>query len=343
MYRCALLIIPLTLTVACEEKKSNKLTLGTQAADCSLTLDGLSGTNWVIEKINPDKSVEPDKGTRLQFNTEDGKLVAKYNVGSLSDMYDYPCESKGDEIICREGDPHPKDFCQALLTGGAECTTDTLKALVPDATDEEIAKGIEEATANVEKYKAGPQWDQFVLNNNNLGNKLRGLLYAKVDTRSCKLRITDNYLTVYNGKKIEDSNPVGTNLFVQTEDELLWEHCSNDDDMMALASDEVPTEEPQTQIDWGSGATVNYHFLGKDAFEPAEGCTYSFDTWLNSEPLAKDIAATEAEFKGKPMAKHHFTHTFDEPGVNVMMMTRYKTCEGKKETIETACNLVRVN
>ncbi len=342
MSRWSLLILPLAL-LACEEKTSNKLTLGTKAVDCALSVNDLAGTSWVIERINPDKSTEPDKATRLQFNEEDGRLVGKYNVGSLSDMYDYPCEIKGDELVCREGEPHVKDFCQAVLTGGGACTDEVISALVPDATPEQIAEGVKEATANVEKYKNGDQWDQFVLNNNNLGNKLRGILYAKVDTRSCKLRITDNYLTVYNAKKIEDSNPVGTNLFVSTEDELLWEHCSNDDDLMALPSEETPKDAPQTQIQWAAGDTVHYHFLGKDAFEPAEGCTYSYDTWLNAEPLSKDNAATEAEFKGKAMAKHHFTHTYNEPGINVLMMTRYKTCGGKKETVETACNLVKVN
>ena len=48
-----------------------------------------------------------------------------------------------------------------------------------------------------------------------LGNKLQGILYVKVDESACRLKVTDNYMTMFNGERKEDSNPNGTNPFVK--------------------------------------------------------------------------------------------------------------------------------
>ena len=68
-------------------------------------------------------------------------------------MYEYTCdEATGTRMICRE-DSHAKDYCQALAVSDKECTAESLRAIDPSLTDEEVAKGIEEGMANVAKFK----------------------------------------------------------------------------------------------------------------------------------------------------------------------------------------------
>ncbi len=338
---------------ACEEKKSNKLVLGQKSVACDLTLDGLAGTEWVIEKINADKSVEADIQTRLKVYAKDGATRVKYNVGSLSDMYDYECMEKAGELACWEDPPKVRDFCQSLMAAGAECNAEVLKKLAPTATDEDIAEGIKKANENVNRFKGTDKWDAFVFQNNNLGNKLGGLLYLKVDEKRCKLRITDNYMTIHDGKKVEDSNPVGTNYFLKNDETLFWEHCTDSGDLIATKSADFPktAEEavtcapPRCMV--GTGEAVTYHYIGQDGRTAKEGCTYSFDSWLNWKPHQSGVAATLVDWKqGRKTVQEvrwPLTATFSEPGKQVMEIVRYEQCEGgEKKQVEVACNLVMV-
>ena len=335
---------------ACEEQ-STKMTLGDEAgAACDLTADTLAGTEWVYLKANPDKTETPDHATRLKFVSEGGKLMAKYNVGSVADMYDYHCEKKGEEQICKEK-PKVRDWCQALLAGGAECNAEALRKIEPSLTDDEINEAIKEAEANVAKYKDTPQWKSFVLNNNNLGNKLRGLLYVKVDTKRCRLRVTDNYMTLYNGKRMEDSNPAGTNPFVKNEmGELLWEHCTNQVDLIAKTSADLP-EDTQTVTKHGADAEVHYWYVGGDVLAPVEGCDFSYDIWHDGKPVSKGNKPELDESGKQPILKWHKAHTWGSPSPtgagNVATWVISKSCdseeklkEGWKDNKRVACNAV---
>lgn len=339
--------VALTLT-ACEEKKGNKLVLGAPASgDCTLSLDTLDGTTWVMEKVNPDKSVEPDIATRLRFFNEGGQLKANYNVGSVSDMYTYECTRKETELDCRES-PKLKDWCQSLAVAeGSECTAEKLKEWAPNASDADIEAAMKAASETVATYKDKPEWKQFAFNNNNLGNKLQGLLYVRVYERKCNLQITDMYMTIYNGKRVEDSNPVGTNAFVKHTEELSWEHCTDAGDLFARKDAAFPEKEediqacyPNRGCSFSATEPVHYYYLGADGREAKPGCTYSYDLALNGKPLSKDNAAEVVDYKGKPEVRWHYQHTYTAPGQQVLLMTRYATCDGKKEKVETSCNLL---
>ncbi len=355
--RNALMLSSLVLgLVACEEK-STKMTLGADqgGSTCALTADTLAGTEWLFLKANPDKTEVPEHSTRLKFYDEGGKLKARYNVGSVADMYTYNCEKKGVEQICKE-EPKTKDWCQALLAGGAECTAESLRAIDANLTDDEIKKAIEEATANVAKYKDKPEWKSFMLNNNNLGNKLQGLLYVKVDEKTCRIRVTDNYMTIYNGKRVEDSNPAGTNPFVKNEmGELLWEHCTNPVDLVALTSADWPEkpEEVTTVIKHAAGSTVHYWNLAKDTLAPVEGCSYSYDVWQDGKPVKKGLSPGLDATGATPRLKWLYSHTWNEPSptlqgsVTTFVITA--TCddpkklgEGWKDGKRVACNAVLI-
>ena len=345
----AAMSMPLALT-ACDDNKGGGLTVGDAGHEgCELSMDGLPDSEWIILKINPDKTETPDHNARLKFFKEDGQLKAKYNVQSVADMYTYRCEGKDNKVTCREK-PRVKDFCQALEAGGSKCDTATLKGFLPDATDKEIEDGIKQGMEVVSKYKDKPEWPQFVAQNNNLGNKLRGILYAKLDSKRCQIRITDNYMTIYNGKKVEDSNPVGTNPFVKNSmGELLWEHCSNRNDFLPLSKGEFPADpanvrpEPQQT----TGKEVHFWYLAGDAIAPTEGCTYKYDLWLDGKPLAKDQTPAQADDgNGGKRLEWHYAHTFTDPSPNalgnVVTAVVNTACTGKEPDKKVACAAVLV-
>ena len=341
-----------TSLVACEEKEGG-LTIGDAGHEgCDLSPDGLVDSEWVILKINPDKSEEADHSARIKFVKEDGKLKAKYNVQSVSDMYTYECTVKGekkDKLTCMEK-PRVKDMCQALAAGGKECTEAELQKVAAGATPEELKEGIEKGMEIIKKYKETPDWPKFVAQNNNLGNKLRGILYAKLDSKRCQLRVTDNYMTIYNSKKIEDSNPVGTNPFVKNEmGDLLWEHCENRQDFIPLNEGTYPADPanvgPQPQQT--TGKPVHFWYLAGDAQAPAEGCTYSYDTYLDGKPMQKGLSPKEADDgKGNKRLEWHVEHTFDAPSAtqlgNVVTAVIETKCAGKEPAKKVACAAVLV-
>jgi len=334
---------------ACDDgKDKKKMTLGSKSAECSLTLDTLDGTEWVYLRANPDRTDTPDPVQgRIQFSTKDGKTTAKYNVGSVQDVYTYDCETPtGTKLTCRE-ESHAKDYCQALAVVDKECTASSLRAIDPSLTDEEVAKGIEEGMANVKKFKGTPKWKHFVLNNNNMGNKLFGKLYVKINERKCELRVTDNYVTVYNGKRLEDSNPNGTNAFVKNElGDLLWEHCAETDNLIALDTAEFPKDPKNAAhtLRWAAGKDINFWYLGIDAMEAPEGCSFTFDTWLNGKPLKKGNTPGTHNLKGKDVLTWHFAHKWEKasPKPEVVTMVRNKTCGANTEVDQVSCAAVVV-
>lgn len=309
----------LVALTGCEEK-SSKMTLGgnQDAGACDLGLDSLAGKDFVYLELKPDKSEVPTHKSRIRFFEEEGTLKAKYNVGSVADMYTYECRmsSGGDKLICGEK-PKVKDWCQAMLVGGSDCELATLQTIEKSLTAEDIAEGVKEATENVAKYKDKPEWESFKLNNNNLGNKLRGILYVKVNDKKCQLTVTDNYLTIYNGKKREDSNPNGTNPFVKNElGELLWEHCTNRQDLVALDSATYP-EDPQKVAHVArqeAGKPVNFWFLAGDVQAPIEGCGFTYDTFYDGKPGDAGLSPKASEDGTR--LEWHFAKNFALPSEN---------------------------
>ncbi|HJN77051.1 MAG TPA: hypothetical protein QGF58_24215 [Myxococcota bacterium] len=351
------MLLFLTALTACEER-SNRLNLNQPTEEgCALTNETLAGTTWLYNKLAADGSGvrSPDRQTRMKFYEEGGTLKVKYTVGSYSDVYEYHCFEKAGEWACFEP-PKYKDWCQALTVAEKEgdpaaCTPEALAKIAQGlANDEEIAAGIKEAGEVIAKYKGGEQWEQFVFNNNNLGNKLQGRLYAQVNDKKCLLRVTDNYMTIYNGAVKEDSNPVGTDQFVQTDETgLMWEHCTDASDLIAMKTDKFPESEAEVQpcvpnqgCSFASGETVHYHYIGIDGRETKKGCTYSYDTYVDWAAVDSGKEAAIVDFKRKKEARYGFSASHTEVGAHVVELVRYATCDGKKELAEVACNLVLV-
>ena len=133
--------------MACNLKLADT-TEGQEESTCDLNLSDLAGTEWVYAEALPgDQGEKPQYKTRVRFDKADGKLGAKYTVGSLSDVYDYKCElSKGDDsddeqLICKQ-DASIDDFCMAVMAGGERCALKPMQRINSAWTKEEI-----EATA----------------------------------------------------------------------------------------------------------------------------------------------------------------------------------------------------
>ena len=328
---------------------------GDEGPSCDLKLDGLGGSTWVMLQAQPDQTERKNPQARVRFEGSGDDLVAKYTVMSVSDIYEYPCtiqesEEEGQELFCAE-EQRIVDWCQAILVADELCTKKVLRKMGAEGTDEELNAKIIEAKKIVNKYRDTPQWKQFKLNNNSLANKLQGRLYVGVDERKCRLSVGDFYWTIFNGRAKEDTNPVGQNPFVRGDDKLMFEHCNDGDFMATLPSAEVPADlgsyqrPPSLPVD----KPTFYTYLRPEATQKAEeGCSYSFDSYANWLP---DQSGTEV----KPgddgaltwQAEYTWTnanvHPFNaQNNVGVYTMVRWKECEGKKEKIDTVCNMTVV-
>ena len=332
-----------------EEESSKK-----KAGACELSMDTLSGTEWLY-LASEDGDKPNHKFGRLKFHTEGGQLKAKYNARSTSGMYDYNCVPKGKQLECKEK-AMPQDWCRALLTGGGKCDVAALTAIDSDLDPAEAAKGVEAGTAEYNtamKTLKGRALKDFKLGNNNLGNKLQARMYIQIDERRCRLKVGDFYMTIYNGKSIEDSNPNGTNAFVKNDQgELLWENCDGGQSKNFVARPEMGFPKDPAKVAhlarYQVGQQAQFTYLGMDGQTPPEGCTFSFDIWRDGKRAASNLSpgTTKVKHKGKmiPVAAWLWDTKFEEPSGaqgEVVAMVRYKTCGGVKESVGTACVAVK--
>jgi hypothetical protein len=340
----------LVLLPGCEQKTKG-FTVGTssKAGSCDMDTQSLAGSEWVYLRANPDRSetLDPVQG-RIQFVADGDTLIAKYNVGSKANIYEYNCTVGEKEVVCREA-PKVKDFCQALVVGGGKCNKKALLRIDKTLTEAQLETGIKEGRKNVKKYKDGKDWKQFAFNNNNLGNKLQGILYAKVDKRRCTLRVTDNYMTIYNAKRIEDSNPNGTNMFVKNvEGELLWDNCTDSKNLVGRPEPGFPKNPDKVGhlARYRVGDSVHFHYLGLDGSKPPEGCSFSYDIWNEARLVSKGLVPTDAKFKRKTVKAWGYSKKFEGPSSatgEVVTMVRYKECGGAKEQLGVSCAAVLAN
>jgi hypothetical protein len=364
----------------CEER--NKIVAGRGVDECNVTNMTLSGTQWVMWEAMPDGTSRANPRARMKFYEEDEMLKVDYTVGSPYEVHTYECRLAADEVKCAE-EPRLFDWCLSLEVHKAgSCTPARLQEIAGPGMELEPAeiaeaqqKVKEELELVAKRAEENPRFlAQYKLSKNTLANKLQGILDVRVRERKCQLMVTDQYMTIYNGQKVVDSNPVGTNPFVQDKDNTwLYENCVEGTRFLAMSQETPPTDEELKALDpkrqFGASDTVHYHYVGVQNIKPEEGCTYSADLWAQWKPKAKDVAmeVVDCEMmvpseddpeKGEKLTKcvqWSSDHVWKDDMERLEFvsdmgtaprafygMTRYKTCGGEKEKLDTICASTRV-
>ena len=148
-------------------------------------------------------------------------------------------------------------------------------------------------------------------------------------------------MTIYNGNRVTDSNPVGTNPFVQTPDAFDYENCTDPRSLFNYSSATLPKDlntVPRRRM-FEKGQPVHYHFLGEKDAKATKGCTYSRDVSVQWRPVktGEEVGVSE-----DGVVQWNMTHTWnnldelklvnDLAPTGILKMSRYKTCAGKKES-----------
>ncbi|MBM75115.1 MAG: hypothetical protein CMK59_06925, partial [Proteobacteria bacterium] len=271
-----------TFFLGCGEQASTKKEA--KQSSCALRLDGMVDTEWVILKARENNVEEPLARARLKFFREGKGLKAKYNVMSHSDMYTYDCRIETDQISCVKP-PDPQKLCQSLLVGGKKCAPGPVSRFYDAFEEEEKTKGIDAAKKAYIAAKKNKTMERFKFENNNLGNKLKAMLYISIDKNNCRLNVNDMYATIYNGKPVEDQNPVGINPFVKGSKEMLWEHCDKTNALFDTLSAEFPEKPAEVRplLRHAKNEEIHYWLLYNPLREADSKCSYKYDLYLNGE------------------------------------------------------------
>ncbi len=334
--------------VACGEQE--KASTETEAVQCDLSLDELTDSEWLFLKEINGQDPEPDPKSRLKFVSKDGKMVAKYTAGSLSDMYDYECGSdlEDGQLVCRTK-PDIVQWCQTLMSSNRKCNLKTLQYIDETLTDsEEVKKGIEEATKLFKEAKSGDNFTRYKRQFNTLTNKLQGIIYVNVDTNNCRLNVIDHYVAYVDKKRQEDSNPNGNNGFVKNElGTLQWEDCETPQifDTTTATFPEKP-EEVQPIGRHAVGTEVHYWVLHEPLRYAEEGCTYTYDVFHNYKRVESGLTPEVVDVKGKKENRYHYAKKYDTASkrgtAEVVMTTHNIQCKDKPVKKITTCNKVLI-
>lgn len=336
-----------TLLPACEQLMPQ----GEPESTCDISFDTLDGRTFVSVEATPGGVDRLNPVARVKFGEKDGNKFAKYTVASLSDVYELPCELKEKDgkstLFCAE-EPRPTDWCQALLVADQVCSKKVLRKFGATGTDEELNEAIKKAKETWRKYRGTEYEARFILNNNNLGNKLQGRLYVDIDEKRCKLSVGDYYWTIFNGRGVEDTNPVGQNPFAETDKEYLFEHCVEGNIMPGIEAETLPDDLssiPGRGRRYATGKDYWFHYLGEKHMEPEQGCNYSYDLWANFLKVSEANAVSLGSDKKLDWKAQHAFSSSDQvvmwgdqsKPIGVLTMIRHKECGGKKEQLDVVC------
>lgn len=349
------LLLPALLALsACGSSEPAKPT----APACDLSADTLDGKAFVQLEVLGDRSEKPNPLARLKFVKQPDALHALYTVANGLHVYDYTCQASGreGEVVCRTK-AEIKRVCLSLeVHKEGSCSAEALASFGFPAEGTDAAAAIEDARKLAAEARKSEQWATFKLMNNNVGNTLQGVLYVKVDTQRCRVQVDDMFVTIFEGQKKEDFNPVGTNAFVKADKDYLYEDCTREGMLVDLDVDALPADlstVPPVR-EHAPGAPVFYHYVGDQAVKAEEGCTYAVSTWANWVPVESGKAVTVAEDGTIGWTTQHSWKAEDRLFVGNDLATRTplrggflhvrrdKTCGGTTTKIDVLCNAARI-
>lgn len=333
----------LLLVTACGGAEEAKTDAQPETPACDFNLDTLDGKVFVQSKPKEDGTgYEDDILARAKFYKEGDKLKAKYNTRALLDMYTYTCVKSQDGLAldCWEDNPRAADFCRTLIAnnGDGACTPEAIRQ-VTGLPEDKAKAGYDEVMAELKKLPKKEIEDmKQVFNNPN--NQLRGIFHVKMAKNDCRLTLTDNYQTMTFGQWREMGNVVGSARFVPSDKELVFEHCAESDNLVALSSPDAWAKPGESAKLFKAGQPIPFRYVGNEHLKPEPGCTYTMDTWSQYSPLAKSVPV-ETDEKGR--LKWTFTESYPKAGKFVVHMYRYKACNGgQPELLPVSCQGVKV-
>ncbi len=346
--------ICLVLGTSCGEEKTTNL--GGLGQECDLSLDNLTGTDWVMNRILPGFETSEDNGVRLRVYEEGGELRALYNSGSKGDMYEFNCERRPADVFCRN--VMNKDFlyrtCASLAVQGLGCTAEAILEFRPDADRALVDEAVTRVTEDMEKFgenpEENPEYRNYTFAHNNLTNILTFQLYLEVDRNTCEFMLTDEYKTLVKARDAapswkSDLTSVGRNNFVPAPENLFWGDCDEHSFLYARTETDFPdTPETTTRCDppncgFAVGDAVNFLYAGPESAEAEEGCTYSMDLVVDGVVIRENSTVEAGETtRGKSRLHWATAYSFTAPGPHYVAMPRNKTCAGgAEELVDVTC------
>lgn len=303
---------------------------------CTLSFDTLPGRTFVRQESKPEGNVE-DLFARAQFRKEGDVLKMKYTPRAPTDMYDYTCKKGQGEILCLSDKPDLKQWCQTLIANKDSCSPAELADLTGvsvadaqaayDALMPEVKKLSPEAMQKMKTAFSSP------------ANQLRGVMHIKMNLEECRITVRDTYQTMTEGQLRELENYVGSSRFTETSRELIFEHCPDVLNLVALETPETKPQPGQSRREFKPGETISVRYAGPNVTKAEEGCTYSMDQYAGFEPKQKGV---EVAAGADGMLAWGFDHAFDGEGSKVLHLSRKKTCGGKEELIDLSCTVVKI-
>lgn len=305
-----------------------KTTIGIQAVeDCTLDVENLDGM-FVAMKASPEKGDFEDKDFRIFFYEKGGKKLAKSTGGRV-----YPALPLTEKFQYEF-----KEF-KDLPSGDKEAYYWA-----------NLAPGFEEKEIEEHKKK-----------NKNLGWKLEGMLYIRVDEKQCKLKISDMYATYMEGERVEDFNMGGQSSYVKSEEQnYSMISCppaihrdkpqENRQGELIAWSMEAPNPNKDQSYPRGPKGTLvptnePVHWMFIDAYMNdkqgvEEGCNYYLDVYFDDLPVEGKSNIPVTPGKKWTYWKFDMTHsTIAKP--TFIEIHRHKVCGGKDEIIDAVCNIVQ--
>jgi hypothetical protein len=303
---------------------------------CELGLDAEHLKDKTFVRFN-DGDPEPDVMARAHFFMEGDTLKVKYNTRALTDMYTYTCKKEAKEIVCLADHPDLYQWCLTLFANKGSCAPGEL-ASYTGASVADAQKASEKAAADMKK--ASP--DVIARTKSAYSqpnNQLRGVLHVKFAADACRLTMRDTYQTMERAQVEEFENIVGSARFVPTDQDLVFEHCKDFANFVALATPDAKPKPGESKVEWKPGDQVTFRYVGPDLAKAEPNCKYSMDFYSHYAPVKKGEEVS-------PDAAGNLTwtanQTFTEKGKDVVHLYRYKDCGQGPQLASVSCQWVNI-
>ncbi len=319
------------LVLACDMPTPQQAKLEPVPPKCQVDANKLPGTVWVYQAPQTVGPSKPEPAARVRFRDEGGALKADYTAGSTSDVFQYDCALKGKVATCLEAEYHAEAFCKAwAAVHEGVCDPAGVSAAAGIPLDV-ATKAAAVVNAELKKLKGDEIADQRKFDNSPR-NKMRGTFRVAVDPGTCEITLQDKFQTMVDGKLLEYENVLGSAKFAQVTTDFTWESCKDADSAWSPGADDahVPVQ---------AGGAIKFSAILQKDQKGAKGCVYTADLYTDWVKSQSELTTTDDKKFGP---RWDTTIPLAERGKHVVYFDRYKTCDGKRDRIGTACAMVRV-